>query len=1448
MTDLRIDSVDPAALTGIGARSSRGTGDDMWASTSRPQASDVQEVLEIDLGSRRLVNLLTFEASRFPCVITGEWYDGETWSPLSHVLEENTVSSSMATRRVLPVAPVRMTIADSVPKTVGLNRDLPHPQHFGSSHWVAETWKVVPVRAVKIRFVIQRHLNGEGPTTMAGLPADYSVAMRRVRVGYRVASDRDIPVSRTVEGEDFEASRDLLGSRVTHSIYRQGAFKAIDGNRKTAWRSEPQPINYAVVPFYIDMRTSDGDGQVIDKFFVDPTTPGVHCNLYYSNEDPVGDFLGGNAPIPTEFLTEVGVAKAINDAKAEVEKPTMIEFPSAEQAGAEVSNVFTRLDYTGDWWIGIDADALVPSTDNQIRPIISLGATRIYQQSGLIHLANQAGDEAWIQLPPEHVEGVRYRLVISNHKATARRPAYVRLRYVAIGYSVDAQVEKTMTLTPEGAIRIGLHPDPESDLTAAMRIRGLVIKAQSLNDDDTEDWFGEEGEAYVRDDQTFPQAQRNTHLNAVLRLHPAFYKTGVNSFGLVGGDGDRISQAVWTPVGRDFILSKGFLTFPPVKARYWKMEFTQLAPRLLENPFSFDRNVLCFPPNVVATSNAVGPQTTRTYMPHGTSAMVDNIEAAATMYADAISALRSSGATPDATKALVVSDPTQADQASELGWIWQYQPWHSGSISPRWSQPGKHFYEIISVRHRSKVAYFVGIREVVPYVTEHGAEDDTEEYVERFQSTNNIDEIKATVLTADGMIAQTSSAEITSTTMKSYLKVRGVQFATMQTGSVQVLTDPDFLSEGDAFYDYYQAYGDATLDRIEDNRVLVKRGASEGGGSGGGGDAGGYTYGEMEAYTYGELEGLVTYGGGDSAVPQAYSEGGIVCTEYYKPMGAGEVTARVKVSSEKTLVVPVTVEILSAPAYGAKVLAAAESEVAAGSPVDIVATFTPDSLVGDGRTYGELEGLSEEIGDVPDGPPDTDVGPGSTSSASRTYMGEHQTSSTPDFPGGSAKLYYRFDPASSGVISFDTHLSTGTTAIAVTAGSANVSPMNDSNGHGGFTAQVTAGTTLEFEVTSTGVADVLLRSTSIGDTTLWDPNAIEPTGAAKYDVGPGTYSGAGTAIQPHKIGITDYTYVAGAPVVLPTYRFLPSQSGRMSMDVLLSEPIGDEVEGWFVNVFAASGASNVQQTNIDGKVQTLFDATAGQEVVIRVSAAALNSSGLVPAPTKIILRLSDENSTTLWDPGIAAGDGVEGDTTWGFLERFTYGELEEAEGDETGTVTVRVRQKGASSEEFTVHRIALYDDPIAWSFSVDDGNTWHRAPGVRNEPKGVLMFPEAGSDLRWKAQIAKADATITALHIRPWYGSKRAPADYAHDLEYKGSSVSSWDNLPSLPQHPMWKIKNIPVEFVFEPPKPLEPFWRNLVPNPSGEGSYREQWKVSGGIVRARYFPGVEPGLGGGND
>jgi hypothetical protein len=263
------DAVDATDFQ-AGQRQSQGAR--FWATKRRLQDTNpIRDVFEVDLSVPRLVNQIAFDLAHFPHRAVVEYCPSGAgaWLPL---LDANG-------------NPIVIEVIDSNPPILpqNANPSLTHPQHFGAGHWLSQDIKTQPVSVSRCRIVLTRPNGGLPPTDSQGNAVAYSLGVRAFVLGYEVDSDFDIPARSLVPGSittyrPIEVTRDLLGSTVSYAERKSPAANLLIGG---SWRCEPQPLPYAVVNLYLDVRIS-GQPTVIERFFIDPITSGCSVNLYYT--------------------------------------------------------------------------------------------------------------------------------------------------------------------------------------------------------------------------------------------------------------------------------------------------------------------------------------------------------------------------------------------------------------------------------------------------------------------------------------------------------------------------------------------------------------------------------------------------------------------------------------------------------------------------------------------------------------------------------------------------------------------------------------------------------------------------------------------------------------------------------------------------------------------------------------------------------------------------------------------------------------------------------------------------------------------------------------------------------------------------------------------------------------------------------------------------------------
>lgn len=967
-----------------------------WSTPERSQSDPTVEVLEINLNGERLINYLSFQLAHFPHLVSAEWYDREVgaWEPLRAgerpippLRRPLRLANKITLRPSEQGEPLRHQIADSMPVQVGtadsnaaLSSTLlvEHPQHHGADHWVPVSWKAAPVTTSRIRLLLVRS-GGVPPARVTGGASAYSLGVKGLQIGYRVNSKGDIPSAAEITGTTFGSSVDMLGSRVTFSLRAQKAAGVLAPDEGSAWRSEPQPVNYAVVNFYVDTRTGPQDpttgqpmpgdadttgalpgglGQVIDRFYIDPLTVGAHVNLYHSNDEPTGEFRALDEPLAYPIAQEHG-SITTGSLDPSVTTADVMDYSATASTFTDIDNTYLQFSPHKAWWLGLDllsrTDGLGMAGGVDDHPWFSFGGNTLRQIGSTIEFVTATGKVASLAIDDDHMVNAPFQVsVVFNPEAPAgladeNYPKGLTLTY---RFADREPVEVTRDVRPEDlgpglptTVSIGRYNDATAPGIPALGMRSLVLKIEKPVERDQVLDFFEYPRGFSRRPDSVLLDQGLTD-NALLRAHASFASPGVNPAGLVGGPGDRYAEMTWTPVFRDYVLRKGLLHIPPTRAKYWKFEFTQLVAEHYESFVPIRRAVKLFPSKVVEAHAALATGKNWTPKNPGTSGIKTALDLSdVNRYADAVGLLREASVDTSrshtATEALYVPDPGRAAEIAKYGWIWSYQPWHIGATSPRFTHTQRHEYETVTVAHSTKIGFFAGLKALQAYRLDYLIDDDTEQYDEHFHDQVHIDAASDVAWQENRVSTYSSSATVTSKAFNSKRPVRGIQFASVQSDAFSLLPDEGFRDED--LLKHWREYGDASLQRLPDRTVRVNRGWSQ------------RTYGDIETQpaldTYANMEGRL-YGELEGDLPNGLAGGGIT-SEAVTPSASGRVYAAARVAASEALAGPVTLEIVSV--NGDTVLASAERSVTAGQEESFHISYRVGSAI-DRLAYADIEG------------------------------------------------------------------------------------------------------------------------------------------------------------------------------------------------------------------------------------------------------------------------------------------------------------------------------------------------------------------------------------------------------------------------------------------------------------------------------------------------------------
>ena len=218
--------------------------------------------------------------------------------------------------------------------------------------------------------------------------------------------------------------------------------------------------------------------------------------------------------------------------------------------------------------------------------------------------------------------------------------------------------------------------------------------------------------------------------------------TNANPYGFCGGPGDFYELLTWTPIMRDYLLTKGYMEFPPVLAKFFKLEFTNLVAQPLPTllPITKKRS---------STSGLAMASSQNPIPPLGNpGSSVQGTPAAISLASEIYFTDSNIVGNPLKDQSPTIIQPTTVQTAQDIetqtllansAWFWQYQPFAVGSTAPRFVTTGVHSYNETTTVQDGQVSYFVGLNKIAIYRLDPNAEDDTRIYDESFLDDAFID-------------------------------------------------------------------------------------------------------------------------------------------------------------------------------------------------------------------------------------------------------------------------------------------------------------------------------------------------------------------------------------------------------------------------------------------------------------------------------------------------------------------------------------------------------------------------------------------------------------------------------------------------------------------------------------------------------------------------------------
>lgn len=773
-----------------------------WSTPARFYDSDTHECMEVTLSNVRIVNHIKLEIVKFPHDLYLECFDLDVgdWVPLYEAEQPGDMPCG---HEMLDCNPPVIPPIASIPEGH-------HPQHSFNGHWAPCEWLVRPRRFQRVRVVLKRHGRSKLPCGSTGKLVAFSLAVRNLYCGYKIYSKECVPrpepvLTSVTEHQEFSQSTDILGSAVSYSIRINRAENILRNDPATTdnsdttliWRCEPQPFPWAVVNYFMDVRDDAGGPQVLDRFYIDPLNEGPNVNLYYSNDEPDANFVAPDTPLPPQIAVINGQIQGTSALSSTTTTYGRTIF-------VDIDNTPITFIPGRRWWLGGRMNwRFQHSIDILEHPVFDCGHFHLAMTRYGMRFATVWGD--YFYLDCDEFQPANDFTWMCWYDGNNR--AHLRINVNGQHYHGHKDLTVRLTEVTVDKLRIAGFfgwGGTNAAASADFNLRHMVLKIDEDVTQELQDDFLANPEPYVVKPEFDHQDDGRTQ-NAILRYSPDFVSTDFPS-GFKGGGPTRYSAMTWSPIARDFRMAKGFLQFPPTKAKYWKFEFCDLVPESYEVYVPIKKQVKTYTTEMwsVPVLETVGYQASFSLQTSlNVSVKVPGLSSSVSIassfsYSDTRVSIGSgvnvSIKGSSNTMVRVATNQVAVSVLSSVSWAWNFMPIHKLVYVPKFEQTTVHTYEYIDVEQSSKIAYFVGLKYVQPYRVDYLSVEDTNQYIELFQDTSHIDSDSGFVLTEDHVLSSgdTRFAQAQSKVMPSSRIVRAVQFATTQSAPLQLLPDDDF--------------------------------------------------------------------------------------------------------------------------------------------------------------------------------------------------------------------------------------------------------------------------------------------------------------------------------------------------------------------------------------------------------------------------------------------------------------------------------------------------------------------------------------------------------------------------------------------------------------------------------------------------------------------------------
>lgn len=769
-----------------------------WISPKHQAQGDQDTVIQIKFAKPKKLNRISFELLRVPQIWNVKYYD-----------QVRKQMVSLTDRR-------GKKLAGSV-SGFAVNVLDPKKEKDTSHKWRGFDYDLPTIRTNLIEIHLNRDIQNppiEHLDDFFGMPKNtpYSVGIRNLKLKMKILDDDDVD-----DGGDDDGGPGPIGTSERAVIKRHTSIMAHDGGEATYWECAPQGAASSVVPYYIDMRQSDGSASIFDTLKLIPLWPGPSMSMYYSNDDtalpwtlsPNRVMLDTKGDISPGFVKGSGLFVDQADSVYAVSNSYLrFSVPNSFVSGLHWTPTFTNSGNDRWLWNFLQYDS-EGSPGNQLglifRPSAS-GASTItgqfkVQQNVTTTLATFSSSYTFdINKTYAIVVGYNQNNLDLDHPK---------------GWYLDVSVVPGVSSTSTTQYTVGTAP--AALWPQALRIGNKADKTRPARGYISHLWFKLDGythlaaNAFLLSSDSFiagegnPDQRTNGHYNSI------FASKLTKSLEVrVGPGAGYFRSKKWTPIPVDYTLSSTQYQLPVTEAKFLKLEFSNLVARTYLTDLE-ELPVTDFPSWIkdwyrsISTQRQGVPynaiQNSRNFYEGVPTPVTPGDQRQHTRVRELLDGGGSGGMPPivyhtDQATAEAAVNPRLFDR------VGLYKELQFAAIPMRFMETGRHEYTTHTVNVERR-AFFVGIKELQVFRSDYTVVMDNPEYGDTFEDNQHIQDVGTWVNVGSSMQAGNTGSVMITKTFESFSKFNTIQVAVLDSpwespmtidqidlGDVTHLTDP----------------------------------------------------------------------------------------------------------------------------------------------------------------------------------------------------------------------------------------------------------------------------------------------------------------------------------------------------------------------------------------------------------------------------------------------------------------------------------------------------------------------------------------------------------------------------------------------------------------------------------------------------------------------------------